>query len=146
MGTDQIMYCIVALILGMLLASMFKNVCGCKNVVEGLCSAQYPYEEGCNLTQETNKDSLTEAQINANAWYNACKETGGRVAINGLEQQHGFHCTHPARARHPAGHSRNRLSPEAAVAAAARHGNGNADVAARHGRYSEHHKNVEGQH
>ena len=35
MGTDQIMYCIVALILGMLLANMLKNVCGCK-VVEGL--------------------------------------------------------------------------------------------------------------
>ena len=34
MGTDQIMYCIVALILGMLLANMLKNVCGCK-VVEG---------------------------------------------------------------------------------------------------------------
>jgi len=34
MGTDQIMYCIVALILGMLMANMLKNVCGCK-VVEG---------------------------------------------------------------------------------------------------------------
>jgi len=35
MGTDQIMYCIVALILGMLIANMLKNVCGCK-VVEGV--------------------------------------------------------------------------------------------------------------
>jgi hypothetical protein len=35
MGTDQIMYCVVALILGMLLANMLKNVCGCKKVVEG---------------------------------------------------------------------------------------------------------------
>ena len=35
MKTDQIMCCIVALLLGMLLANMFKNVCGCKNVVEG---------------------------------------------------------------------------------------------------------------
>ena len=34
MGTDQIMYCIVALILGMLLANMLESVCGCK-VVEG---------------------------------------------------------------------------------------------------------------
>jgi hypothetical protein len=34
MGTEQIMYCVVALILGMLLANMLKNVCGCK-VVEG---------------------------------------------------------------------------------------------------------------
>ena len=37
MGTDQIMYCIVALILGMLLANMLKNVCGCKDV-EGMCT------------------------------------------------------------------------------------------------------------
>ena len=35
MGTDQIMYCIIALILGMLLANMLKNVCGCKTVIEG---------------------------------------------------------------------------------------------------------------
>jgi len=35
MGTNQIMYCIVALILGMLMANMLKSVCGCKNVVEG---------------------------------------------------------------------------------------------------------------
>ena len=35
MKTDQIMCCIVALLLGMLLANMLKNVCGCKNVVEG---------------------------------------------------------------------------------------------------------------
>ena len=34
MKTDQIMYCIVALILGMLLANMLSNVCGC-TVVEG---------------------------------------------------------------------------------------------------------------
>ena len=27
--------CVVALILGMLLANMLQNVCGCKNVVEG---------------------------------------------------------------------------------------------------------------
>jgi hypothetical protein len=32
MGTDQIMCCIVALILGMLMANMLKNVCGCKTV------------------------------------------------------------------------------------------------------------------
>jgi len=34
MKTDQIICCVVALILGMLLANMLKNVCGCK-VVEG---------------------------------------------------------------------------------------------------------------
>ena len=32
MGKDQIIYCIVALILGMLLFHMLSNVCGCKNV------------------------------------------------------------------------------------------------------------------
>jgi len=37
MGTDQIIYCIVALLLGMLMYHMLKNVCGCKNVVEGQC-------------------------------------------------------------------------------------------------------------
>ena len=36
MGTDQIMYCIIALILGMLMANMLKNVCGCKTDVEGM--------------------------------------------------------------------------------------------------------------
>jgi len=35
MGTDQIMYCIVALILGMLMFHMLKGVCGCK-LVEGV--------------------------------------------------------------------------------------------------------------
>jgi hypothetical protein len=34
MKTDQIICCVVALLLGMLLANMLKNVCGCK-VVEG---------------------------------------------------------------------------------------------------------------
>ena len=35
MKTDQIMCCIVALLLGMLMYHMLKNVCGCKNIVEG---------------------------------------------------------------------------------------------------------------
>lgn len=34
MKTEQILMCVVALILGMLLANMLKSVCGCK-VVEG---------------------------------------------------------------------------------------------------------------
>ena len=40
MGTEQIMYYIIALILGMLLANMLKSVCGCKTV-EGS-----PYQVG----------------------------------------------------------------------------------------------------
>ena len=35
MDLNIIVNCVVALILGMLLANMLKNVCGCKNVVEG---------------------------------------------------------------------------------------------------------------
>ena len=34
MNTEQILICVVALILGMLLANMLKSVCGCK-LVEG---------------------------------------------------------------------------------------------------------------
>ena len=34
MKTETIVYCVVALLLGMLLANMLKSVCGCK-VVEG---------------------------------------------------------------------------------------------------------------
>ena len=34
MKTDQIICCVVALLLGMLLANMLKSVCGCK-VMEG---------------------------------------------------------------------------------------------------------------
>lgn len=52
MNTEQILMCVVALILGMLLANMLKSVCGCK-VVEGMApgtcildveefNAQYP--------------------------------------------------------------------------------------------------------
>ena len=32
MKTETVVYCVVALLLGMLLANMLKNVCGCKTV------------------------------------------------------------------------------------------------------------------
>ena len=35
MKTETIVMCVVALILGMLMANMLKNVCGCNTVVEG---------------------------------------------------------------------------------------------------------------
>ena len=35
MDTKTIVICVVALLLGMLIANMLKDVCGCKNVVEG---------------------------------------------------------------------------------------------------------------
>ena len=37
MNNEQILMCVVALVLGMLLANMLKSVCGCK-VVEGQCT------------------------------------------------------------------------------------------------------------
>jgi hypothetical protein len=44
MKTDQIVMCVVALLLGMLLANMLKSVCGCK-VVEGQSSGFKLYDE-----------------------------------------------------------------------------------------------------
>ena len=40
MKTEQIVMCVVALLLGMLLFHMLKGVCGCK-VVEGQCSGEW---------------------------------------------------------------------------------------------------------
>ena len=37
MNTENIVMCVVALLLGMLLANMLKNVCGCKVVEGGGC-------------------------------------------------------------------------------------------------------------
>ena len=42
---DKWIMCVVALILGMLLANMLKSVCGCKNVVEGAEDDDY---DKCN--------------------------------------------------------------------------------------------------
>ena len=39
MNSQTIVMCVVSLILGMLLAHMLKDVCGCKNVVEGSLAA-----------------------------------------------------------------------------------------------------------
>ena len=48
MKTDTIVCCVVALLLGMLLANMLKNVCGCK-LTEGQCSGPYT---GMNVLQQ----------------------------------------------------------------------------------------------
>ena len=50
MNSETIVYCVVALILGMLLANMLKNVCGCKTV-EGLTGTQE-----CAQNYEAGKD------------------------------------------------------------------------------------------
>jgi hypothetical protein len=57
MKTDQIMCCIVALLLGMLLANMLKNVCGCKNVVEGQNA------ETCEGVTQIIEDCINEVTI-----------------------------------------------------------------------------------
>jgi hypothetical protein len=49
MDTKTIVYCVVALILGMLMANMLKNVCGCKTV-EGLVGSR------CTGTATMGKD------------------------------------------------------------------------------------------
>ena len=46
MKTKTIVFCIVALLLGMLLANILKNICGCNTVVEGAESP--PFNVGCN--------------------------------------------------------------------------------------------------
>ena len=66
MGTDQIMYCIVALILGMLLANMLKSVCGCKNV-EGFVITEQCNEPNDGMTCKFNehiKQYFTETANN----------------------------------------------------------------------------------
>lgn len=40
MNSETIVMCVVALILGMLMANMLKNICGCNNITEGQTSAQ----------------------------------------------------------------------------------------------------------
>ena len=48
MKTDQIVMCVVALLLGMLLANMLQNVCGCK-VVEGAQNTNACYK--CDINK-----------------------------------------------------------------------------------------------
>jgi len=76
MNTEQILMCVVALILGMLLANMLKSVCGCKVVegkapgatVQGTCiidakefSVQFP---GGNNDKKDDRIEACKAQTN----------------------------------------------------------------------------------
>jgi len=47
----MILMVLLAIVLGMLIANMFKEVCGCKNLIEGQCGgAGCPqYSGGCEL-------------------------------------------------------------------------------------------------
>ena len=77
MNTQTIMCCVVALILGMLLANMLKNVCGCKLVegqmTGGKCNENVDcFSENCGLNpiyndgiQKTCLASDMEAAIGA---------------------------------------------------------------------------------
>ena len=43
LDNQTIMMVVVAIVLGMLVANMFKEVCGCKNLIEG----QITFQDGC---------------------------------------------------------------------------------------------------
>ena len=57
MNSETIVYCVVALLLGMLLANMLKNVCGCKTI-EGATFMGVP----------TNKLG------DSNCWFGDCRD------------------------------------------------------------------------
>jgi hypothetical protein len=64
MKTDHILMCVVALILGMLLANMFKNVCGCRTV-EG-SSDPYAKSEKYALLPGYTREIKDQKQANFN--------------------------------------------------------------------------------
>jgi len=80
MGTDQIMYCIVALILGMLMYHMLKNVCGCKNVVEGKhpqgCPANTISHDGSGSGPVCDASTLARDAASASTLARAAGESG----------------------------------------------------------------------
>ena len=53
MDNKIVLMVLFTIILGMLVANMFKEVCGCKNLIEGQCDAgEQPnceYSEGCKV-------------------------------------------------------------------------------------------------
>jgi hypothetical protein len=56
MKSETIVMCVVALLLGMLLANMLKSVCGCKNLVEGVVPSRcVDQTEGCYAQTFKNK-------------------------------------------------------------------------------------------
>lgn len=65
--TKTICYCVVALLLGMLLANMLKNICGCKDLVEGLDENSSCYRwlnDDANLDEQGNKPCGNGIKIN----------------------------------------------------------------------------------
>jgi len=78
MGTDQIMYCIVALILGMLLANMLKNVCGCKTVEGKWAPTHGPVPGKCGkCVRHSDQATLqTDMSVSDPRWLNHCRKVG----------------------------------------------------------------------
>ena len=74
MGTDQIMYCIVALILGMLLANMLKNVCGCKSVVEGMNKCKCNYKTWTSSLLHCNRCCNMQTEITSDFDAVSCRK------------------------------------------------------------------------
>jgi hypothetical protein len=96
MKTETIVMCVVALLLGMLLANMLKSVCGCKTVVEGnywtnvRCMTQSPYVadsddwrsdnlncnrryDGPGQINDTDTYNHAEDQCSGGVWSSTCK-------------------------------------------------------------------------
>ena len=83
MNSQNIVMCVVALILGMLLANMLKSVCGCK-VVEGQCQASKGGWDapGCQTCYNENKPTQMVigpkgATVKAGSYATAWETCGG---------------------------------------------------------------------
>ena len=80
MNFETIVHCVVALILGMLLVNMLKDVCGCNKVVEGqgTCSLgqvrkQLPEVFSCkngSNCEKCVKEIVAAADCGSAPWYN----------------------------------------------------------------------------
>jgi hypothetical protein len=78
MNTENIVMCVVALLLGMLLANMLKNVCGCK-VVEGLgCTDAPPFRDDQGTYVGERSEDLSRQ-------YGECETPGSRYIWVGGE-------------------------------------------------------------
>jgi hypothetical protein len=71
MKTEQILMCVVALVLGMLLANMLKSVCGCK-VVEGAVTC----DPGENAMMTLSEDGVQQKNTEEYSWVYACGPDG----------------------------------------------------------------------
>ena len=76
MNSETIVYCVVALILGMLLAHMLKSVCGCNKVVEGSVKVGDDNADACDKSDDdcTNSFGRTgggPCQIPGDCWCSA---------------------------------------------------------------------------